>query len=1115
MQHKDPLTGVPSRAAQLERLPEEVERARRYGHPLSLLLLDLDHFKSINDAFGHARGDVTLIEVTQRMAETIRQTDLLFRYGGDEFVILLPHSDKEQAVVIAERLLEQIQARPFGSEPPLSLSLSIGVSSFPDDGTSDDALLECADRRHYHAKRTGRGRVVSEDPDDPTALPLAPPSRLLERESAIEASHQFLSMLHDQRHGVLRIVGGPSSGKTRLLAEIRHLAHLHGYAVLESRGTPALKARVYGALAEARVHPEAEALPSPVLGVQAWERAVTERLRGKGQKGLVILIEEATQVDEATLDFLHTLLFNSQLERVALVYTTPHEDAHLALFREAALHQSVSLLPLTHEGVRLWLRHALRWEAPGDVVDWLYDETGGWPGNIHQALCYLLDERHIHLTADGKVAHVSLAGVPLRALLARHTGTPPHNLPHSLTDLMGREAALRRLKAMIRRQRLVTIVGPGGVGKTRLALQVAAESLEAFPGGVFYVQLAAIQDAALLPLAIADAVGLALSGAQAPTPQLVGWLRHRSALILLDSVEHLHAIGPLLQSILEEAPSVRLLLTSRERLHLPQEVVFELPGLSFPNEASTLPMERSSAVQLFVRRARLAEPSFSLSEAETPFVVRICQLVEGMPLGIELAAAWTRAYPCSLIAASIEANAAFLTTQPSPVPNRERALLAVLDAFWGLLSEAECQSARQLSVFCGGFSEQAASKVAGASPFFLDALVGKSYLRATEPGRFALHELLQQDGAKRLKAAPEEEAVVYERHSLFYMDFLAEREKRFLEGGRAALSELTMELENVRAAWQWALSRGNEKALARGAGGLANWYAIQGLFQEGADVFKQAAALMQSQPGANAADPVLVARLLLEQARFYNYLGHHQQAIDLADETMSHARVGGDEALWAAVAMQQGMALARLGKTDLACERLQMALERARAVQAEEVETDVLRCLGIVARARGEPGAAQAFLEQALARFHAAGNRLGESATLNSRGLLSMEQGRYEEARSFFEQSLRLCREMGDRWSESNVLNSLGNIGEIQGDFQQASEWYDQALARFQALRDQRGESNALHSLGNVARAQGELERARRYYERAIEIKQAIEEHQGEAQVRASLARLGPPMKEQ
>ena len=238
---KDPMTGVYSRATLGQRLHEEIDRARRYEIPLSIIMLDLDHFKSVNDAFGHLRGDQVLISFAQRLRNAIRKSDLIYRYGGDEFLLLLPNTSKVQGSALAERLLEAIREEPFEGDPPITLTLSLGVASFPDDGHTPETLFEKADQRHYSAKRHGRDRAVDVDPLHEAPLFFDPDARMVERDEAMFVMQRFLDCLPDRVQGILIVTGPPGSGRSRFLGEVGKNARLQGYEVIALHGSPALE----------------------------------------------------------------------------------------------------------------------------------------------------------------------------------------------------------------------------------------------------------------------------------------------------------------------------------------------------------------------------------------------------------------------------------------------------------------------------------------------------------------------------------------------------------------------------------------------------------------------------------------------------------------------------------------------------------------------------------------------------------------------------------------------------------------------------------------------------------------------------------------------------------
>jgi DNA-binding SARP family transcriptional activator len=324
------------------------------------------------------------------------------------------------------------------------------------------------------------------------------------------------------------------------------------------------------------------------------------------------------------------------------------------------------------------------------------------------------------------------------ALTDAHPLRDPSNLAaHTpLTPLIGRETELTQIADRLEQRdcRLLTLVGPGGVGKTRLALQAAADLVASFPDGAYFVPLVALSGAELLVPAIAGALGFTFSGPADPKAQLLAYLRTKDMLLVLDNFEHLLAGADVLSDLVQAAPQVVLLATSREPLNLRVEWLLDIAGLLVPERADDIGVEQSGAVQLFVQTARRMQAGFALSSATSPSVVRICQLVDGMPLAIELASASVRSRSCSEIAQGLEQSLEQLATTMRDVPARHRSMRAVFDHSWHLLSVAEQGVLRRLSVFRGGVDADAAAQVAGATPALLAALINKSLLRRNEPG---------------------------------------------------------------------------------------------------------------------------------------------------------------------------------------------------------------------------------------------------------------------------------------------------------------------------------------------------------------------------------------------
>jgi predicted ATPase/DNA-binding CsgD family transcriptional regulator len=414
-----------------------------------------------------------------------------------------------------------------------------------------------------------------------------------------------------------------------------------------------------------------------------------------------------------------------------------------------------------------------------------------------------------------------------------------HNLPSQPTSFIGRGNEIAEIAALLNSPacRLLTLVGPGGSGKTRLAIETAHRAR--LVDGAFFIPLQPLRSTDDIVTTIVDVLPLQLHGSADPQQQLLDYLRERQMLLILDNFEHLLDGVNIVTGILDAAPHVKLLVTSREALNLQAEHLWPLHGLDTPPDDALEVFDDYSAVQLFVERTRRVKPDFSPA-AHKHEVVRICRLVDGLPLALELAAGWMRALSPQAIGDEIQRSIDFLATHQRDLPERHRSMRAVFDRSWRLLSEVEQATFRKLSVFRGGFTLEAAGQVAGASLPLLASLIDKSLLRLDASGRYDLHELVRQYAQGQLEAGGETEAIL-DAHCTYYSRFVHELEEAHRDHRQAAaFHTIDLDFENIRAAWQRSAQQADEAAVSRMLRTLNNFLMVRGRWVEFLALLEQA-----------------------------------------------------------------------------------------------------------------------------------------------------------------------------------------------------------------------------------------------------------------------------------
>jgi predicted ATPase/DNA-binding NarL/FixJ family response regulator len=660
--------------------------------------------------------------------------------------------------------------------------------------------------------------------------------------------------------------------------------------------------------------------------------------------------------------------------------------------------------------------------------------------------------------------------------VALHSNPRFHNLPAPLSTFIGRETEVAEVKDRLSAQRLLTLTGPGGCGKTRLVIQVASELTAVYADGVWLVEFAPLADAMLVPQAVAYALSVHEQAGSTLIDALSDHLMHLHTLLVLDNCEHLVvACARLVEILLQACPGLRILATSREKLGIPGETVWTVPPLSLPEPQSwsdpssrqnaLLAYKQSEAVQLFVARAAAALPAFALTEQNGAWVAEVCRKLDGMPLAIELAAARVQTLSIQQIAERLDDRFHLLTSGSRTAPTHQQTLEATLDWSFSLLSETEQNVLLRLSVFAGGWTLEAAEAVCVSHGIeardvldLLTQLANKSLVVVErvqgEETRFRLLETIRQYAREKMQAAGEA-GEVQAQHRDWYMN-LARQAESELRGPEQSewIERLEREHDNFRAALAWSLENDATGAL-RLAETLGQFWFMRGHhFGEGiewlARVLSQAEASEQAVTRASA----------------YRWLG-----------TLTYFQ--GDYGA-ARSAYEHSLAIS------------QELQDRGGIAEAFFFLADAAALQGDAVAARALYAQARSFSTDSLASLREQGDKWNIARTLNYLGELARVEGDYAAARSFYEESLLIRHELGDQRGMAISLFNLGFVAHHQGNYRKAATFFEKSLSLFQKLRSWRGVVDCFLGLAGVFASAGQPERAARLFGATEALRAAI-----------------------
>jgi len=785
------------------------------------------------------------------------------------------------------------------------------------------------------------------------------------------------------------------------------------------------------------------------------------RPRGEGDSRFIVFTE-ATDAVAGAAELQRRLATQEwptpEPLRVRVSIHTGSADLRWGDYYGSAVNRAARLRSIAHGGQTLM--SAATWEL---VRDHLPDGVTVQDLGEHGLKDLTRPERVFQLIPEGLQEQFP----PLLSL-----GAVPNNLPAQLTGFVGRQAELSEVTRLIGETRLLTLLAPGGTGKTRLAIQAAADISGDYPDGVYFVGFAEIGSDDDITQTVAESLGAALSGDEDPQSQLLAYLAPRCQLLVFDNLEHLDGAGAVVAEILRAAPEVKVLATSRRKLGLTGETVMSLSGLETtwddPDEAL-----RTSGARLFLEAAHRANPGFVLEAGDLDALAAILRLTGGMPLGILLAAAWVDMLSIGEIADEIGRSLDFLETEMRDIPDRQRSIRAVFDYSWALLSPEEREIFSALSVFRGGFSREAAEAVAGASLRRLAGLVNKSLLTASpDSGRYEVHELLRQYAAGELERDAERNRQTAKAHADFFANRMDEALSLVPAGGQARLlGAIDVDIENIRSAWRYHIAAGDAVSARHFMLGFFLFYEYRGSYLTAVTFFDGALELLPTHgDGATAELRALIAAV---KAWSLAMVGQVQVAAQMAGEsTALLARSPELPGYWLA-AQCLALPLAYLGAAEEMKARLDEAITYHGQLDDRFWVSSLMDWRAFAAMLAGEVDDATRLIDEAIETVAGTQEYWVTFWNLWLRAMIATQQGRPEDAIDLYTEGLELIRDVSFVRGTMVSLDGLGEANVAAGRLEAAESAFVEGMAAAWRLGMVRDVLSMMTKLARVWALQG------------------------------------------
>lgn len=937
-------------------------------------------------------------------------------------------------------------------------------------------------------------------------------SCFIEREDAINKLTSFLEHLQAKKRGLLRIVGSQGSGRTCFLNKAAAVALKFNYIVISVCKDGFIKA-------ETDEMPESSnKLSAGKFDRLSMEHFITNEVMRHGKAGLVLLMDDIGQAGSDTLMFLSQLLERKDNLILALICSSEPRAIQLLDFIDMPINNTLYMEPLSPRGLCLWLKRALDWEPPQYFTEWLYNETQGLPGYIHEGIAFLLRNRIIlHDEVYSWIINKDYSPALLSNKSLKKINIPKNNLPAATMEFIGRENEIDKISSLLDTARLVSLIGPGGIGKTSLSIQTASRLLCNYKDGVFWISLATVAHRDLLISNITKVLNIPESKEHHSLDSIKSALRDKKLLLILDNFEQIICEAPAVSELLASAPGLSVLVTSREPLSIYGEHVFYVPPLELPDTCGKVPvetLERQPSVALFLSRARAVRCDFILTSENATLIAELCARLEGIPLAIELAAANIGQVSIESMLSQSKNRLRWLRNGARDLPGRQRTLRNTIT--WGidLLTVTQKRIFSRLGAFKGAFDLEAANKIANFKHDLTDisgnllSLVNKSILLKLNDlkgsGHFFNMLEIIREYAMELLSKSNEEKYIKDCHADYFLSLAVEAENK-INGPEYQiwLDKLDLVYPDILEALEHLQNTGSIEKELKLAGTLGCYWHIRGYWSKGQSVLEQIIKKCD-----NSIYKQYFVKVYMWYGCFVNLRGNYEKALQIYETGLELAHMTGDSIRNAAIRHGMSLAARKLGNYIYAEELMQQSLCIYREIDHRCGTADVLQDLGELYYFKGDYHRAEKHSKESMEISTDSGDKYRISKALGILGLTARGKGNYTEALHMLHRYLKSCEELNDRSKIADALMNIAEMTRSQGDYELAQDYYLKCLDLGRELGYMSIIARVLKELGEINRCKGNLNKACELFEESLTVLRETGEKGEEIWVYRNMAEL-------